>query len=136
MKIMLRSTALAVGLGVAASAGASAETTLTIVSWGGAYTESQKKAYHEPYMANNPEVKILNDDSAAEGLAKLRAQVESGNITWDIVDMIASDSITACDVLMASNTLCSKARSLRRSVISVANLTTLVTRPFESKIGL
>ncbi|MEQ8603484.1 MAG: extracellular solute-binding protein [Marivibrio sp.] len=97
MKMMLRSTAVAVGMGVAASAGASADTTLTIVSWGGAYTESQQKAYHEPYMEKNPEVTILNDDSAAEGLAKLRAQVESGNVTWDIVDMIASDSITACD---------------------------------------
>mgnify|MGYP003571041635 FL=1 len=97
MKLLLRSTALAVGLGVAASATASAETTLTIVSWGGAYTESQQKAYHQPYMEKNPDVTILNDDSAAEGLAKLRAQYESGNISWDIVDMIASDSITACD---------------------------------------
>ncbi|MEQ8603485.1 MAG: extracellular solute-binding protein [Marivibrio sp.] len=97
MKSMLRSTAIAIALSATAAGAASADTTLTIVSWGGAYTESQQKAYHEPYMEKNPEVSILNDDSAAEGLAKLRAQVESGNITWDIVDMIASDSIAACD---------------------------------------
>ena len=97
MKTLLRTTALAVGMGMVATAGASAETTLTIVSWGGAYTASQQKAYHEPYMAQNPDVNILNDDSASEGLAKMRAQVESGNISWDIVDVIASDSIVACD---------------------------------------
>ena len=55
---------------------------LTIVSWGGAYAASQKKAYNDPYMAENPEVRIVNDDSGAEGLSKVRAQVESGSVTW------------------------------------------------------
>lgn len=70
---------------------------LTIVSWGGAYSASQMKAYHEPYMAANSEVKIVTDDSGSEGLAKLRAQIETGNLTWDLVDMVASDAILACD---------------------------------------
>ena len=74
-----------------------AETDLVIVSWGGAYTASQQKAYHEPYMAENPGIRILNDDSASEGLAKLRAQQEAGNVTWDLVDMVAADAIIACD---------------------------------------
>ena len=95
MKLPLKSAALAAGLALAA--GSAQAVDLTIVSWGGAYTASQQKAYHDPYMAANSDVKIINDDSAAEGLAKLRAQVESGNITWDIVDMVASDAITACD---------------------------------------
>ena len=73
-----------------------AETSLTIVSWGGAYTASQQKAYHEPYTARTG-ISIVNDDSASEGLAKLRAQVETGNLTWDIVDVVPSDAITACD---------------------------------------
>ena len=80
---------------LAASAAQAVE--LTVISWGGAYTASQQKAYHEPYMMKNPSVKILNDDSASEGLAKLRAQVEAGNVTWDLVDMVAADAITACD---------------------------------------
>ncbi len=96
MNILLRSTAIAIGAGVA-FAGAAQAQDLTIVSWGGAYTASQQKAYHEPYMANNSGVNIINDDSAAEGLAKLRAQVEAGNVVWDLVDMVASDAITACD---------------------------------------
>ena len=90
-------TATAVAAGVAFAAGSAQAVDLTIVSWGGAYTASQQKAYHDPYVAENPDVTIINDDNASEGLAKVRAQVESGNVTWDIVDMVASDAITACD---------------------------------------
>ena len=70
---------------------------LVVVSWGGAYTASQQAAYHEPYMAANPGVTIVNDDSASEGVAKLRAQAEVGNITWSLLDAIASDTISLCD---------------------------------------
>ncbi len=42
--------ALAVA-GVLVASGAKAEDTLTVVSWGGAYQESQRKAYYEPFMA-------------------------------------------------------------------------------------
>lgn len=70
---------------------------LTVVSWGGAYSASQQKAYHDPYMAANPGVTIVNDDSASEGVAKLRAQAEVGNVTWDLLDAIAADAITLCD---------------------------------------
>ena len=33
---------------------------LTFVSWGGAYQNSQLKAYAEPYMAANPDVNIIS----------------------------------------------------------------------------
>ena len=33
---------------------------LVVVSWGGAYTASQQKAYHDPYMKLNPNIKIVN----------------------------------------------------------------------------
>jgi putative spermidine/putrescine transport system substrate-binding protein len=70
---------------------------LTIVSWGGAYSNSQNEAYHKPYMAANPDVKIINDESSAEAVAKLRAMNEAGNVTWDLVDVVASDAIRLCD---------------------------------------
>jgi len=91
------STAVLAGIGMAAIGTAQADSDLVVVSWGGAYTASQQKAYHEPYMKENPGIKILNDDSASEGVAKLRAQTEAGNITWDLVDMVAADAIIACD---------------------------------------
>jgi putative spermidine/putrescine transport system substrate-binding protein len=76
---------------------ASAETELVIVSWGGAYSASQQGAYHDPYMANNADIKIVNDDSANEAVAKLRAMNEAGNVTWDLVDVVAADAIRLCD---------------------------------------
>jgi putative spermidine/putrescine transport system substrate-binding protein len=69
---------------------------MTIVSWGGAYSASQQAAYHDPYMALTG-VKIINDESSAEAVAKLRAMKEAGNITWDVVDVVASDAIRLCD---------------------------------------
>ncbi|MEM7222689.1 MAG: ABC transporter substrate-binding protein [Pseudomonadota bacterium] len=93
---LVRTTTITLA-GVVAFSFAAQAKDLVVVSWGGAYTASQQKAYHEPYMAANPDIKILNDDSASEGLAKLRAQDEAGNTTWDLVDMVASDTIIACD---------------------------------------
>jgi putative spermidine/putrescine transport system substrate-binding protein len=70
---------------------------MTIVSWGGAYSKSQLEAYHKPYMAKNPDVNIINDESSAEAVAKLRAMSEAGNVTWDVVDVVAADAIRLCD---------------------------------------
>lgn len=70
---------------------------LIVVSWGGAYSKSQQLAYHEPYMAANPGVTIINDDTASTGVAKLRAQAEVGNVSWSLLDAVAADAITLCD---------------------------------------
>ncbi len=87
----------AMGALVATAAPVAAETSLTVVSWGGAYTASQQRAYHEPYMEQNPDVTIINDDGSANALAGLRAQSQAGNVTWDLVDMLPSDAQLACE---------------------------------------
>jgi putative spermidine/putrescine transport system substrate-binding protein len=69
---------------------------MTIVSWGGAYTASQQAAYHDPYSAKTG-VNIINDASSGEAVAKLRAMSEAGNITWDVVDVVAADALRLCD---------------------------------------
>ena len=48
-------------------------------------------------MKANPGVNIINDESAAEAIAKMRAMKEAGNITWDVVDATPADVIRACD---------------------------------------
>ena len=83
-------------LAAATVAGTAVAEEMTIVSWGGAYTSSQKNAYHDPYSANTG-VTIINDDSSAEAVAKLRAMNEAGNVTWDVVDVVAADAIRLCD---------------------------------------
>ncbi len=91
-KILLASTALTAVAGMA-----TAEVKeLTIVSWGGAYSDSQKNAYHKPYTEKTG-ITIINDDSSNEAVAKLRAMNEADNITWDVVDVVAADAIRLCD---------------------------------------
>ena len=80
---------------MALSGTAIAEETITVVSWGGAYTKSQVEAYHKPWMAGTGN-KIISEDYNG-GLAEIKAQVESGNVTWDIVDVELSDAVRACD---------------------------------------
>jgi len=86
----------AIALAGAANAAAHMSGEMTIVSWGGAYSASQQAAYHDPYIANTG-IAILNDESSGEAVAKLRAMNEAGNITWDLVDVIAADGMRLCD---------------------------------------
>ncbi len=90
-KLLLATTAMTVF-----AAGAFAED-MTLVSWGGAYQHSQDEAYAKPYMKEHPDINIIWDESSAEAVAKLRAMNEAGNITWDVVDVVASDAIRLCD---------------------------------------
>jgi putative spermidine/putrescine transport system substrate-binding protein len=69
---------------------------MTVVSWGGAYQNSQLKAYAEPYAAATG-VTVTWDESSNEAVAKLRAQFEAGNVTWDLVDVEGPDSQRLCD---------------------------------------
>jgi len=85
-----------------AAAGTAFAEDMTIVSWGGAYSASQNNAYHKPYMAENPDINIINDESSPEAVAKLRAMNEAGNVTWDLVDVVASDAIRLCDEGLAA----------------------------------
>ncbi|MGB2016402.1 MAG: ABC transporter substrate-binding protein, partial [Candidatus Puniceispirillum sp.] len=77
------------------TAGSAVASDLTVVSWGGAYTKSQVEAYHKPWMAKTGKT-IVSEDYGG-GLAEIKAQVESGNVTWDVVDVELADVIRGCD---------------------------------------
>src|SRR5262245_19385709 len=82
-------------IAMAAAPGAIAQDkALTIVSWGGAYQESQRKAYIEPY-ASESGTKITEEEYNGE-IAKIRAMVEAGSVTWDVVDVDAQTALAAC----------------------------------------
>lgn len=98
----MRSLSTSISLAVAAATlGLTGATTvwaadaLTVVSWGGAYTRSQVKAYHEPFTEKTG-IQINSEDYNG-GIAQIKAQVESGNVTWDLVDLEPSDVARACD---------------------------------------
>ncbi|MDG2341001.1 MAG: ABC transporter substrate-binding protein [Paracoccaceae bacterium] len=68
---------------------------ITVVSWGGAYTKSQVEAYHKPWIAETGN-SVVSEDYGG-GLAEIKAQVDAGNVTWDLVDVELSDAIRGCD---------------------------------------
>ena len=68
---------------------------VTVASWGGAYTESQKLGYGDP-TAKKLGVPINWVDYSG-GLSEIKAQKEAGKITWDIIDVFAMDTINGCD---------------------------------------
>ena len=92
---LLATSALAITASATFAGGHMADE-MTVVSWGGAYQVSQQRAYSEPYAADTG-VTFVWDESSAEAVAKLRAMNEAGNVTWDLVDVVASDAIRLCD---------------------------------------
>ena len=69
-----------------------AQADVTVASWGGAYTMSQQKAYADTYTGGK--VNFINYNG---GLGEVRAQVESGNVTWDIIDVLPHEARVGCD---------------------------------------
>ena len=87
--------ALAVAGAVALAAGASQAADVTVVSWGGAYTASQQKAYGTPWEEKTG--KKIHWENYNGGLGEVRTQVESGTVTWDIVDVLPHEARVGCD---------------------------------------
>jgi putative spermidine/putrescine transport system substrate-binding protein len=71
------------------------DSSLVVVSWGGAYTKSQIEAYHKPFEASTGQK--INSVDYNGGIAEIKAQVEANNVTWDVVDMELADAQRACD---------------------------------------
>jgi putative spermidine/putrescine transport system substrate-binding protein len=58
--------------------------TLSFTSFGGVYQEAQRKAWLTPYTELTG-VQFTEDEGSDN--AKIKAQVESGQVTWDVVDV-------------------------------------------------
>ena len=66
---------------------------VNFVSYGGAYSASQQKAYADTF--SSPEsINFINYNG---GLGEIRTQVESGNVSWDVVDVLGGDARIGCD---------------------------------------
>ena len=57
---------------------------LTYVSFGGAYQEAQRKAWLTPYTELTG-VTFKEDEESSN--SKIKAMVEAGQVTWDVVDV-------------------------------------------------
>ena len=61
-------------------------------SWGGAYEASQQKAYVDTWKDGKVVFKIYSG-----GLDEVRDQVSSGNVVWDVVDVLPHEARLGCD---------------------------------------
>src|SRR5690606_4275259 len=94
MKKLSALCAAVLATGLAASVPAAAQQTLTVVSFGGAYGAAQQVHQINPYMEATGN-KVLFENYTG-GVAEIKAQVESGNIQWDVVDIETIDLERAC----------------------------------------
>jgi putative spermidine/putrescine transport system substrate-binding protein len=88
------SVAAFVAAGVLATA-AYASGSLTVVSWGGAYQEAQRKTIFKPY-AEKTGATIKEEEYNGE-VAKIRAMVESGTVSWDVISVDTPTALQGCD---------------------------------------
>jgi len=68
---------------------------LTVVSWGGDYQKAQRKAYFEPFQKATG-IKLLEEEYNGE-MAKIKAMVETKNVTWDVVQVEAPELVRGCE---------------------------------------
>jgi putative spermidine/putrescine transport system substrate-binding protein len=90
MKINPRLYLMAILCAIAARSPLHAE--VNFASWGGAYEVSQQKAYVDTWQGGT-----VNFIKYSGGLDEIRAQVSSGKVTWDIVDVLPHDARQGCD---------------------------------------
>lgn len=72
-----------------------AQQQLTVVNFGGANGNAQKKAYYEPFE-KAAGVKVVPVEYNGEQ-AKIKAMVEAKNVTWDVVELESPDVGRGCD---------------------------------------
>jgi putative spermidine/putrescine transport system substrate-binding protein len=68
---------------------------LTVVNFGGANGNAQKKAYYEPFEKATG-VKVVPVEYNGEQ-AKIKAMVEAKKVTWDVVELESPDVGRGCD---------------------------------------
>ena len=83
MQKPMRSLTVAALLTAAGVFSAQAADAITVVGWGGNWDKAYKEGVWDKYTEQTG-TKIVQEEWGGE-LAKVRAQVQSGSVTWDIV---------------------------------------------------
>lgn len=69
---------------------------LVVASFGGSYQAGQRKAYYQPFEAATG-IKVVEDTLPTP--AKIRAMVDSKNVTWDVAEAASSSVFTLTEYL-------------------------------------
>ena len=68
---------------------------LSVMSFGGAYQEAQRKAVFESYTAQTG--RPVSEQEYGGEIAKIKAMIDSGNTTLDVIDVDAPTLLQGCD---------------------------------------
>jgi len=90
----MKAKVLVVTLFAAALAQAASAQQITVVNFGGANANAQKKAFYEPFEKKG--TKVVGVEYNGEQ-AKIKAMVETKNVTWDVVEVESPDVARGCD---------------------------------------
>ena len=71
-----------------------AQQQLTVVNFGGANANAQKKAFYEPYEKQGTKIVAVEYNGEQ---AKVKAMVETKKVTWDVVEVESPDAARGCD---------------------------------------
>ena len=118
----IKGTALAAGAAAVGphifvrKATAASNKKLVICSYGGSYQASQRKAFFEPFQKETG-IKII--EATGPDLAKIKAQVTSGNVEWDVLDIESRVMYTAMkeNLLEAIDTNIVKLKTITKPAI-------------------
>jgi putative spermidine/putrescine transport system substrate-binding protein len=88
-------TLAAVAGALCLSAGSASARDLTVVSWGGALQDGQKAVYFQPFQEKTG-IK-MTDEPWDGGVGVLRAKIQGGNSTWDVVEVESEELAIGCE---------------------------------------
>jgi putative spermidine/putrescine transport system substrate-binding protein len=85
---------LAAALAASIALPAFAQQQITIVNFGGANANAQKKAYYDPFEKTGTKVVPVEYNGEQ---AKIKVMVETKKVTWDVVEVESPDVARGCD---------------------------------------
>jgi putative spermidine/putrescine transport system substrate-binding protein len=91
---MMKPSTLVATLAMALCLPALAQQPITIVNFGGANANAQKKAFYEPYEKTGAKLVAVEYNGEQ---AKIKVMVDSKNVTWDAVEVESPDVARGCD---------------------------------------
>ena len=95
MTMKSRFSCLVGALGAGMVVAATAHADITVISFGGTVQKAQVKAYYEPFTKATG-IKLIPGEYNGEQ-AKIKAMVDTKNVTWDVVEVESAELVRGCE---------------------------------------
>ncbi len=91
----LGTTLIHSAIAAALLAAGSAQADITVISFGGSNQKAQEVAFYEPWQKASGSKVIAGEYNGEQ--AKIKAMVEAGNVTWDVVEVESAELARGCE---------------------------------------